>query len=57
MKLYIEQELFERELNVYGLIKYDNSLFEAGLTGSSINSGVVMDDVEKIVGSMIKRMG
>jgi len=57
LKLYIEQELFERGLDVYGLIKYDNSLFEAGLTGSSINSGVVMDDVEKIVGSMIKRMG
>ena len=57
LKLYIEQELFERGLNVYGLIKYDNSLFEAGLTGSSINSGVVMDDVEKIVGSMIKHMG
>lgn len=57
LKLYIEQELFERGLDVYGLIKYDNSLFEAGLTGSSINSGVVMDDVEKIVGSMIKHMG
>jgi len=57
LKLYIEQELFERGLDVYGLIKYNNSLFEAGLTGSSINSGVVMDDVEKIVGSMIKHMG
>jgi len=57
LKLYIEQELFERGLDVYGLIKYDNSLFEAGLTGSSINSGVVMDDVEKIIGSMIKHMG
>ncbi|RKY97776.1 MAG: hypothetical protein DRQ13_04290 [Ignavibacteriae bacterium] len=57
LKLYIEQELFKRGLDVYGLIKYDNSLFEAGLTGSSINSGVVMDDVEKIVGSMIKHMG
>jgi len=57
LKLYIEQELFERGLDVYGLIKYDNSLFKAGLTGSSINSGVVMDDVEKIVGSMIKHMG
>jgi len=57
LKLYIEQELFERGLDVYGLIKYDNSLFEAGLTGSSINSSVVMDDVEKIVGSMIKHMG
>jgi CO dehydrogenase maturation factor len=57
LKLYIEQELFERGLDVYGLIKYNNSLFEAGLTGSSINSDVVMDDVEKIVGSMIKNMG
>jgi len=57
LKLYIEQELFERGLDIYGLIKYDNSLFEAGLTGSSINSGVVMDDVGKIVGSMIKHMG
>ncbi len=55
-KLYIEQELFEKELNVYGLVKYDKELFEAGLIGSSINSGVVIDDVEKIVDSIMKDM-
>ena len=55
-KLYIEQELFEKELNVYGLVKYDKELFQAGLIGSSINSGVVIDDVEKIVDSIMKDM-
>ena len=54
MKLYVEQELFERGLNVYGLVRYDKELFEAGLVGTSIKSGIAMEEVKKIVGNMIK---
>ncbi len=54
LKLYIEQELFERELKVYGLIKYDDGLFKAGLIGSSINPVTTIGSTTKIVQSIIK---
>ena len=54
MKLYVEQELFERGLNVYGLVRYDKELFEAGLVGTSIKSGIAIEEVKKIVSNMIK---
>jgi CO dehydrogenase maturation factor len=54
MKLYVEQELFERGLNVYGLVKYNRELFEAGLFGSSIDSAKAKNDVKKIVNNIIK---
>lgn len=54
MKLYVEQELFERGLNVYGLVKYDKELFEAGLVGTSIETGIAIEEVKKIVSNMIK---
>ncbi|RLI59227.1 MAG: hypothetical protein DRO67_10020, partial [Candidatus Asgardarchaeum californiense] len=49
MKLYVEQELFERGLNIYGLIKYDKELFEDGLVGASIKAGIAIEEVKKIV--------
>ena len=54
MKLYVEQELFERGLNIYGLVKYDKELFEAGLVGTSITTGIAIEEVKKIVSNMIK---
>ncbi len=53
-KLYVEQELFERGLNVYGLVKYDKGLFESGLMGSSINIDAAINGVKKIVSNIIK---
>ena len=54
MKLYVEQELFERGLNIYGLVKYDKELFEDGLVGASIKAGIAIEEVKKIVSNMIK---
>jgi CO dehydrogenase maturation factor len=51
---YVKQELFERGLNVYGLVKYDKGLFESGLMGSSINIGAAINGVKKIVSNIIK---
>jgi len=56
LKMYLEKELYERGLNVYGLVKYNHELFQAGLTGSPINSSVVMIDIDKIVKSMVENM-
>ena len=54
MKLYVEQELFERGLNIYGLVKYNKELFEDGLVGASIKAGIAIEEVKKIVSNMIK---
>ena len=56
LKSFIEKELIEKGLELFGSIKYDDGLFKAGLIGSSINSGVVVSDVEKIVGCIIKNI-
>jgi CO dehydrogenase maturation factor len=54
MKLYVEQELFERGLNVYGLVKFEKDLFENGLMGSPLNSDTAIDDIAKIISKIIE---
>jgi CO dehydrogenase maturation factor len=54
LNLYIEKELIEKGLEVYGSIKYDDGLFKAGLIGSSINPGTAIGSTTKIVQSIMK---
>jgi CO dehydrogenase maturation factor len=54
LNLYIEKELIEKGIEVYGSIKYDDRLFKAGLIGSSINPGTVIGSTTKIVKSIMK---
>ena len=56
LKKYLEKELYERGLNIYGLVKYNHDLFKAGLTGLSINSSVVIDDIDKIIRNIVKKI-
>jgi CO dehydrogenase maturation factor len=54
LNLYIEKELIEKGLEVYGSIKYDDGLFKAGLIGSSTNPGTAIGSTTKIVQSIMK---
>jgi CO dehydrogenase maturation factor len=54
LNLYIEKELIEKGLEIYGSIKYDDRLFKAGLIGSSINPGTAIGSTTKIVQSIMK---
>jgi CO dehydrogenase maturation factor len=56
LKAFLEKELHERGLNVYGLVKYNHELFNAGLTGEPINSGMVMGDIDNVVRNIVTRM-
>ena len=56
LKKYLEKELYERGLNVFGLVKYNHDLFKAGLTGLSINPSVVIDDIDKIIRSIVEQI-
>jgi CO dehydrogenase maturation factor len=54
LNLYIEKELIEKGLEIYGSIKYDDRLFKAGLIGSSTNPGTAIGSTTKIVQSIMK---
>jgi CO dehydrogenase maturation factor len=56
LKKYLEKELYERGLKIYGLVKYNHDLFKAGLTGLSIKPSVVIDDIDKIIRSIVKQI-
>ena len=56
LKKYLEKELYERGLNIYGLVKYNHDLFKAGLTGLSINPSAVIDDIDKIIRNIVKKI-
>jgi len=54
LNLYLEKELIEKGLEIYGTIKYDDGLFKAGLIGTSINLVTTMGSTTKIVESIMK---
>jgi CO dehydrogenase maturation factor len=56
LKKYFEKELYERGLNIYGLVKYNHDLFKAGLMGLSINPSAVIDDIDKIIRNIVKKI-
>jgi CO dehydrogenase maturation factor len=56
LKKYLEKELYERGLKIYGLVKYNHDLFKAGLTGLSIKPSVVINDIDKIIRSIVKQI-
>jgi CO dehydrogenase maturation factor len=55
LKTYLEKELHERGLNVYGLVKYNHELFSTGLTGTPVNAGVAMDDIDNVIRNILNQ--
>lgn len=56
LKTFLEKELHERGLNVYGLVKYNHELFNAGLTGAPIDTEMVMGDIDNVVRNIVTQM-
>ena len=56
LKAFLEKELHVRGLNVYGQVKYNHALFNAGLTGAPINTGTVMSDIDIVIRNIVSRM-
>jgi CO dehydrogenase maturation factor len=57
LKSYLKKELESRGLKIFGLIRYKHELFQAGLTGSAINAGAVLSDINEVVRSMVEHLG